>query len=84
MFRFIRNKNPEPDLCQLDCLFGETVCKLPVNEQIAYCTRLIERSNFQLRQECPKRDSKHLKWGSDLIATKSINSAHKPHKYKGW
>lgn len=23
-------------------------------------------------------------WGSDLIATKSINSAHKPHKYKGW
>jgi hypothetical protein len=61
MFRFIRNKNPEPDLCQLDCLFGETVCKLPVNEQIAYCTRLIERSNFQLRQECPKRDSKHLK-----------------------
>lgn len=61
MFQFLRNKTPKSTLAQLDCLFGQTVSKLPANEQIAYCSRLIERSNYQLQCRCPKKESKHLK-----------------------
>jgi hypothetical protein len=61
MFRFFRNKESKPDLQQLDCLYRQTVSQLPVHEQIAYCTRLIERTNYQLQQPCPKKDVKCLK-----------------------
>ncbi|MFD2098840.1 hypothetical protein [Flagellimonas iocasae] len=65
MLKFIRFKPKEVSLCRLDDLFGKTISKLPVNEQIAYCQRLIESSKYQLSQSCPKSDSEQLK---DLIS----------------
>ena len=58
-------------MCHLDDLFGKTISKLSVDEQIAYCQRLIESSKYQLSHQCPKKDSEQLK---DLIvaATQEI------------
>lgn len=61
MFRFFRNKSSHPSLQQLDCLYGQTVSQLPVQEQMAYCTRLIERTHYQLQQPSLKKDFKCLK-----------------------
>ncbi|MEW2921847.1 hypothetical protein AB1A65_10290 [Muricauda sp. ANG21] len=69
MFKFIRLKSREVSLCHLDRLFGQTISKLPVKEQIAYCQRLIERSEYQLSQHCPKKDSEQLK---DLISAATM------------
>ncbi len=69
MLKFIRNKPKIASLCHLDDLFGQTISKLPVNEQIAYCQRLIESSKYQLSQNCPKKDTEQLK---NLIAAANI------------
>lgn len=61
MFRFFRNKEAKTDLRQLDGLYQQTVCQLSVQEQIAYCNRLIDRTKYQLQQPCPKKDVKCLK-----------------------
>ncbi len=69
MLKFIPKKPKEVSLCHLDDLFVKTISKLPVNEQIAYCNRLIESSKYQLSQNCPKQDSEQLK---NLIAAANI------------
>ncbi len=61
MFNFLRNKSDCPPLCQLDQLYKHTISKLPINEKIAYCERLIESSRFQLAHSCPKKDHGHFK-----------------------
>ena len=64
MFKFFKISPVKPTLCQLDHLFGQTVCELSVPEQIAYCKRLIESSQYHLAHSCPKKDVHYLK---DLI-----------------
>ncbi|RIV46034.1 hypothetical protein [Flagellimonas pelagia] len=61
MFNFLRNKPDCPPLCQLDQLYKHTISKLPINEKIAYCERLLESSRFQLSHSCPKKDLGHFK-----------------------
>lgn len=61
MFKFLRSESKKTPLAHLDELFKQTISKLPVNEQIAYCQRLIESSKYQLTQQCPKKDSSYLK-----------------------
>lgn len=46
---------------QLDHLYGKTISKCPLQEQISYCQRLIESSRYHLAQSCPKKDSGHFK-----------------------
>lgn len=61
MFKFLRGNSTKEPLAHLDILFNQTISKLPVHEQIAYCQRLIESSQYQLSHQCPKKDSEHLK-----------------------
>ncbi|MEC7265088.1 MAG: hypothetical protein VXW38_15220 [Bacteroidota bacterium] len=61
MFKFLRNKPDCPPLCQLDQLYKHTISKLPINEKIAYCERLIESSRYHLVHACPKKDHEHFK-----------------------
>ncbi|KAB5491530.1 MULTISPECIES: hypothetical protein [Flagellimonas] len=61
MFNFFRNSSKKTSLIQLDHLYMNAISKLSVNEKIAYCQRLIESSEYQLAQSCPKKDVPHLK-----------------------
>ncbi|MBA4744708.1 hypothetical protein GO009_07815 [Muricauda sp. TY007] len=61
MFKFFKNSSPKPSLHQLDHLYGQTICKCPLKEQISYCQRLIESSRYHLEQSCPKKDSDYFK-----------------------
>jgi|GEM_PF-4051780 hypothetical protein len=61
MFKFLRNKPDCPPLCQMDQLYKHTISKLPINEKIAYCERLIDSARFQLAHTCPKKDLGHFK-----------------------
>lgn len=65
MFKFFKNSSPKPSLHQLDDLYEQAICKCPLQEQIYYCQRLIESSQFHLGQSCPKKDSNYFK---NLIA----------------
>lgn len=61
MFKIFRNNSPTPSLHQLDQLYGQTICECSLQEQMAYCERLIERSRYQLERPCPKTESNHCK-----------------------
>ncbi|MBO0330160.1 hypothetical protein [[Muricauda] lutisoli] len=61
MFKFFKNSSPQTSLHELDHLYGHTICKCPLQEQISYCKRLIERTEYQLQQSCPKKDSNRFK-----------------------
>lgn len=60
MFKIFRNNSTTPSLHQLDQLYGQTICECSLQEQMAYCQRLIESSRYELRQSCHKADSNHL------------------------
>ncbi|MEQ5791378.1 hypothetical protein J4E06_09980 [Muricauda sp. NFXS6] len=68
MFKLFKNSHKKPSLHQLDQLYGQAICKCPLQEQISYCQRLIESSRFQLEHSCPKKDSNYY--------TKLIEAAH--------
>ncbi|MBW8245127.1 hypothetical protein K1F50_20140 [Muricauda oceani] len=61
MLKIFKNSSPTPSLHQLDRLYGQAICKCPLQEQISYCQRLIESSEYHLGQSCPKKDSTRLK-----------------------
>ncbi|HBU76809.1 MAG TPA: hypothetical protein DEF18_01775 [Muricauda sp.] len=61
MLKIFKNSAPTPSLRQLDNLYGQTICKCPLQEQISYCQRVIESSEYHLGQSCPKKDSNQLK-----------------------
>ena len=60
MFKFFKN-SPKPSLHQLDQLYGQTICECPVQEQISYCQRLIESSQYHLTQSSPKEEIDYFK-----------------------
>ncbi|MBW8198563.1 hypothetical protein [Flagellimonas abyssi] len=61
MLKIFKNSASTPSLRQLDNLYGQTICKCPLQEQISYCQRVIESSEYHLGQDCPKKDSNQLK-----------------------
>jgi len=61
MLKFLKKRAPKPTLSQLDSLYANTIRKCPLQEQISYCQRLIESSQYQLRQSCPKVETDFFK-----------------------
>jgi len=61
MFKFFNNNPPKASLNQLDHLYGQTICECPLQEQILYCQRLIESSQYHLTQPSPKADTDYLR-----------------------
>ncbi|MDX1767953.1 hypothetical protein [Arenibacter sp. NBRC 103722] len=62
--KFILNyfilRTPTNTLSDLDLLFENTISNLPIDSQIAYCQRLIERSQYYLKRTNNKERSAHL------------------------
>ncbi len=50
-------KQPQCSLSELDSLFENAICGLPIEMQIDYCKRLINAAQFDLRQNvCPEKE----------------------------
>ncbi|SDQ82311.1 hypothetical protein [Flagellimonas zhangzhouensis] len=61
MFKIFKIPPVKPSLCQLDNLYAQSICELSVPQQIAYCKRLIESSQFYLTHSCSKKEIPYLK-----------------------